>query len=428
MLQRRGWVALSLSLAIYVAVSMAMHQPFHAAGLLLRFFDLRIYRLAAVRLLHGGSLYGAPMLHHLGFTYPPFSGLVLAPLAWLPLTVDELAVTGLNVLLLVWMIRRALMLSSRGVALGPHLSVPPSRVRAWSQAAGVAAAALWLEPVSVTLGYGQIDLLIAALIVFDLSRPDHARGKGIAIGVAAAIKLTPLLFIAYLLFSRRGRAASLATVTFVGAVVLSFGVVGHDASSYWGGMVLKTSRIGGVAGPVNQSLLGAIARLTGARHPASAWELLAAVIAVCGVALSARASRRGDEAAGFSLTAITALLASPISWPHHWTLAAPALILLARRALARRSRALGAAAVMLGLTGYAYLPEIAQSSFTSTRGPMSLLVTDPYPLAGLLVLAVCVASPVRARARRFEQLTRARETPWFEPPISRGRADHGARP
>ena len=425
-----GWATLVLSVAIYAAVSIAMHQPFHAGGLKLRFFDLSIYHLAALRLVHASSLYGTPMLHHLGFTYPPFAALLLAPLASARLSVDELVVTGLNILLLVWTLRRALMLTSRGRAPERPTSLMPARTREWSQAAGLAAAALWLEPISVTLGYGQINLLIVALVVFDLSRSEAARTKGIAIGVAAAIKLTPLLFIAYLMFSRRGRAAWFAAATFAMSIVIGFAAVPHDASTYWGGAVLSTSRVGNVADPMNQSLMGAIARLTGTRHPASAWELLVAAIALSGVALAARASRGGDEAAGFSLAAITALLTSPISWPHHWTLAVPALVLLARRAHERRSRAHGAAVAILGLVGYTYLPELVERSFNSTHGLASLPITDPYPLVAVSVLAVYAFSLARTWLRQLRLPTGRRDElrdqlrpqpgswapPWSGPP------------
>jgi alpha-1,2-mannosyltransferase len=391
---------LAFSVATYAAVSIAMHQPFQAGGLRLRYFDLRIYHLGALRLVHGSSLYATPMVDHLGFTYPPFAALLLAPLAWVPLSVDELAVTGLNVLLLVWVLRRALMLPSRQDAAGRPAGIGTSRAVAWSQAAGLAAAALWLEPISVTLGYGQINLLIAALVVFDLSRADEARTKGVAIGVAAAVKLTPLLFIVYLLLSRRGRAAGVAALSFVASIALVFVADTRDASAYWFHEVGEISRIGNPMAPVNQSLHGAIARFTGAAQPAGGWELLIVAITVCGLALAVRASRRGDEAAGFSLAAVSTLLASPISWSHHWTLAVPALVLLARRAYERRSRALEAAVVILGLVGYAYLPEIGESHFRSTRGLASLLTTDPYPLVAVLILAVCAASLARARLRQ----------------------------
>lgn len=409
-----GWAALALSVAIYAAVSISMRQPFHAAGMSrLGYFDLSIYHRAALRLVHGSLLYATPMLHGFGFTYPPFAALVLAPLAWVPWSVDTLGVTGLNILLLVWTLRRARLLVSRRRAPDRPVSGPPAMVRQWSYAAGAAAAALWLEPISVTLGYGQINLLIVALVVFDLSRPDDARTKGAAIGLAAAIKLTPLLFIAYLLFSRRGRAAGVAAATFALTVLVSFAAVSRDASAYWAGTFLNTSRVGNVADPVNQSLLGAIARILGTRHPAVGWELLVAAIALGGLALAVVASRRGDEAAGFSLAAIATLLASPISWTHHWTLAVPALVLLVQRAHERRSPALGAAVALLGFAGYAYLPELVETHFRSTQGLASLPTTDPYPLIAVLVLAVAGASLARARLRQPQLLPAAvRDADW----------------
>jgi alpha-1,2-mannosyltransferase len=393
-----GWAALAVSITVYAAVSIVMHQPFHVIGLRLRYFDLRIYHLGALRLAHGTALYGAPMLDHLGFTYPPFAALLLAPLAWAPLAVDELTVTGLNLLLLTWGVRRTLMFASPRTVSDPALAIRSTPGRAWAQAAAVAAVALWLEPVSVTLGYGQINLLIMALVVFDLSRPDHARTKGLAIGVAAAIKLTPLLFIPYLLLSGRRRAAGVAALTFVAAAAVGLAVAPRDTAAYWGHQIFQTSKVGNAAAPVNQSLPGAIARFAGTAHPAAGWELLTIAIAAGGLALAVRASRRGDEAAGFSLAALSTLLASPISWSHHWTLAVPALILLARRAHQQRARVLGAAAIVLGLLGYAYLPEIAQSHFGSTRGVPSLLTTDPYPLMAMLVLTACAVPVVRAIA------------------------------
>jgi alpha-1,2-mannosyltransferase len=368
-------------------------------GMRLRFFDLRIYDLGALRFLHGTSLYGSPIVDHLGFTYPPFAALLLAPLGWVPWSVDKLAVTGLNILLLVWSVRRALLLAGPE-ASDRELVVAFSPGRAWSRAAGIAAAALWLEPINVALGYGQTDLLIMALVVFDLSRADQARTKGVAIGVAAAVKLTPLLFIAYLLFSWRRRAAGVAALSFIASIAVSFLAAPRDASAYWFHKIFQTARIGNPMTPMNQSLHGAIVRLTGTFHPAGGWELLVVVVAVGGLALAVRASRHGDEAYGFSLAALSALLASPISWSHHWTLAVPALVLLVRRAYTQRSHLLVATAVILGLVGYAYLPEIAESNFGATRGAASLLCTDPYPLAAVLVLFVCAVLLARSRVRR----------------------------
>ena len=76
---RGGWATLALSVAIYAAVSGAMHQPFHMGGMRLRYFDLRIYHLAALRLGHGSSLYGTPMMKPPGIHLSTVCGTAAGP-------------------------------------------------------------------------------------------------------------------------------------------------------------------------------------------------------------------------------------------------------------------------------------------------------------------------------------------------------------
>jgi alpha-1,2-mannosyltransferase len=402
-----GWLALALSVAAYIYVSVSVqHQPFHVGPRHLRFFDLRVYRGAALRLLHGVSIYRRAIVRHLGFTYPPFAALLFTPLGLVSLPAARVVVTTFNIAALVFTLRRALAIR-RPHAGGRELR-GSTAATAWALAALFGAAALWLEPVSVALGYGQVDLLIAALVVFDISRPDGARGKGICIGLAAAIKLTPLLFIAYLLLSGRGRAAMLGVTTFLWTIAISFVIVPADASRYWGGLVFHSSRVGGAGDPGNQSMRGALARLLAERHPGLAVGAVIALVALSGLLLAARAGRRGDEAAGFSLCAITTLLASPVSWTHHWALAAPALMLLALAAYERRLPSLGAWAAGAAAVAYSYLPELLMPdprrrlSHRLRLGAHRALVLhtnqlrvtglqslsrDPYVVVGLLALA-----------------------------------------
>ena len=79
----------------------------------------------------------------------------------------------------------------------------PAGLARAAAAFAIAAVGLWLEPVAMTLLFGQINLVPLALVVGDLALPDRFTGKGIGIGLAAGIKLTPLIFIPYLLFTRR---------------------------------------------------------------------------------------------------------------------------------------------------------------------------------------------------------------------------------
>jgi alpha-1,2-mannosyltransferase len=399
---------LAASVAAYATVGLILHGPFHESTRALNYFDLKVYRGAAERVVHGGSLYAAPIHDGMGFTYPPFAALLFAPLALASITVDALAVTAINLVLLVWLLRRALLIPIR--RSHDRARPQPRGVRTWVLAACIAAGALWLEPISVTLGYGQINLLIAALVVGDLSRPDDARGKGVGIGLAAALKLTPFMFIPYLLLSGRRRAAAWATAVFAASVGLAYAALPGDAARFWTGrLFMDSSRVGGAADTANQSLRGLIARVDPSALPGLDSYVAIASIALLGLTLAVRASRRGDEAAGFSLTALTALLASPVSWTHHWTLAVPALLLLARRARQQRSRPLTLATAALACLGYAYVPEWVGPM--DPHGAGSLLISDPYVLVACVALlgcAVLAAATARRRRPAIDRLGRLR--------------------
>ncbi len=429
------WVVLGVSVATYVVASVTMPrlpfspgvQPFYIGVRPLGFFDLRVYRGAGLHVLHGLILYQHPIVRRLGFTYPPFAAMLMTPLALGSLRLDKIAITTLSIVSLVWTLRRALMLGRPNTGLRRILPRDPAT--AWAVAAAAAAAALWLEPVTVTLGYGQVDLLLTALVVFDLSRPDSARTKGVAIGLAAAVKLTPLAFLVYLLCSGRRRSALVGLWTFAASIGLSFLLVPADAGKYWGGLVFKSSRVGSAINPGNQSLRAALARLLAERYPGPEALAVVAVVAVVGIALAVRAARRGDEAMGFSLCAVTTLLVSPVSWTHHWALVVPALLLLAVAAYEQRRLSLAVTTALFLMVGYAYLPE----RYVASRLPLGglhTLVEDPYVLAGLLALALPVGTMLgrHLRADRTPESTHRRGRRARSQRVAAGAAPQAAPP
>ena len=377
-----GWLALALSVSVYVVL--AVLEPPHVGLRSPGYFDLRVYRGAAALILEGRSLYDTRILEGYHFTYPPFAALVLTPLLVVPLAVDEVGITAVNVTALVGLLWLALRI--RNSSSGKRKRAISGDQRGWPLAALAAAAALWLAPVWTTLGYGQIDLVIATLIVFDIGRPDAARTKGAAIGLASGMKLTPMIFVPYLLLTGRRRAALVATGVFAGTVAAGFALLPSDAARYWDGIFLDSSRVGSIAASANQSLQGAAARLIGVHSLDPEWVAGAAIVALAGFTVAVLASRRGDEATGFSMCAITGLLASPISWTHHWALAVPALFLLSVGAYESRSRLLLTAAMGIALIGYAYTPEsISLQGLHPSWG--TLLAADPYVLIGILAIA-----------------------------------------
>ena len=357
------------------------------------FFDLRIYRAATHVVNLGVPLYTAHLRHGLGFTYPPFAVLAMMPLRWLSLLHAEEAVTLGNIAL---------------VAVVAHAAARLRKPSGDTARAGwiAAAIALWAEPITSTIGYGQIDLLIAALVAVDLAYGRRSRAGGIGIGLAAALKLTPLIFIPYLLLTRRGRMAGRASAVFVLSIAIAFVALPKDALKYWGGTVFDVSRVTGRhhlsgSSPVNQSLRGALVRLfPGMTHISIVWLPACVLVACVGLLLAALAARRGDEASGFILTAVTGLLISPISWTHHWALIVPGVIAWATT-LSRRGtrRTMTLLALELAVASSAMWLVIDFDPVGTRLGVGGQLLSDIYVLAALGTLAWAAAGELRRVAR-----------------------------
>jgi alpha-1,2-mannosyltransferase len=287
------------------------------------FFDIGVYR-GAVRfwLIDGGDLYVYRYeASEYGFTYPPFAALMFSPLAltsWPIAVAVGLAVNaGCVVLLVRWFL--VPMLQRRG---WPR----------WTPCALGFLALLVFEPVRDTVSYGQINLVLLVLVCAGLRYP---RLAGVGIGLAAAIKLTPAVFIGYLLLSRRYRAAATAAGTSAGATIVAF-LLAPDASRvFWTSAVWDTGRVGKLYYVSNQSLRGVLARL----EAPEMWWLVAVALVVTYWCWWVR-TRRPDAMAGYAVTGAVGCLISPVTWVHHLVWLLPGLFLLLERAWSTEDRTL----------------------------------------------------------------------------------------
>jgi alpha-1,2-mannosyltransferase len=296
-------------------------------------FDLKIYISAEKWWLDGGSLYDFAqpddLQGRLYFTYPPFAGLVMTPLGLLPqnagitlLTVGTIVAVGVT----TWWVT---------AGLARQISIP--HWYAWSLATPLV---FVIEPIRATLSFGQINMYLVLLILLDLLvlLPRNNRFTGVGIGLAAAIKLTPALFIVYLLVSRRTRAAWTAAGTAVGVTLVAALVAPNATRDFWLGALWDTTRVGRTDYTANQSLNGLLSRLASPDAPNKVlWAGLVAVIAVYGLWRATLAARGGDEMTGLALTGLTAGLISPITWVHHMYWFVPAIVALVGAAYASRS-------------------------------------------------------------------------------------------
>ncbi|MFF8903738.1 glycosyltransferase 87 family protein [Streptomyces olivaceoviridis] len=303
--------------------------------------DLMVYRAEGATVRAGGDLYALrATAARLPTTYPPFAALLFTPLPLLDTALLRALATAGNLALLVAFVRLSLKL------------VGHARVETvwW-----VAAPAVWCEPVWTTVRYGQINLLLAVLVLWDLTRRPAGgsdRWTGVGLGLAAAVKLTPALFPVFLLATglvarlRGGhgepwlRHARGAAVVFAGATLLAAAVLPYDSWRFWTQTLFRASRVGHAEDTANQALRGVLARLLHTPEPGGAlWTACVAVVAVLGLAVAVRAELRGQRAWAVCVCAVTALLVSPVSWTHHWVWCVPLVLLLWTRG--RRAAALG---------------------------------------------------------------------------------------
>jgi alpha-1,2-mannosyltransferase len=317
-----GAAALALALAACLAEVLA--HPLHET---LTWFDLRVYAAAGRTAVHSPAmLYTWQMVPGFRFTYTPFAAVIFAFWAWLPWGVLTWLMTAASVAALglaVWCTLTALGWTGR---------------RRLAAVLAVTAVALWTEPVQRTLHLGQVELLLMALVIWDLCQPGGRWWRGTGIGLAAGIKLVPLIFIPYLALTRRYRQAATAAATFAVLVAAGFIVLPQASWQWWfGADFLRADRTGFVGALANQSLRGVFTRTSASLTGGLWWWLAAAALAgLAGLVTAVRLDRAGRPVYGWLTCALTGLLVSPVSWDHHWVWVAPGLAVLADAAVRAR--------------------------------------------------------------------------------------------
>lgn len=283
--------------------------------------DLEVYLRAGRALLSGADPY------HLGdslpFLYPPFAAILAVPLTWLPHTAVQIG----------WAVAVALTVIAILHRLG---------LQGWRLSLISAAAVRVVEPINQTIAFGQLGAFLVGLVLLDLVPgprlfPLRRHGRwlpeGLLVGLAAAIKLTPGLFFVYLLAIRRFRAAAVAIGTMIITALIALVVAPGPSVAFWGRLAHGDSGLGNsIIYLINQSVLGASTRILGYNAVGNGLGLaISAVAAVLGVVVGVGWHRRGDEAAAISLCGLATLLASPVSWSHHFVWIAPLGMLYATR-------------------------------------------------------------------------------------------------
>jgi len=366
----------------------------HGIGLGGYRIDLDVYRTGARVLLHGGDLYGRlPRLsdgHELPFTYPPFAALTLIPLTLLSYAAANWLLTAVTIIAV------AATLWCFAASTPGEAGIRMRRLLPWALPA-----ALLLEPIRSTLTYGQINALLMALVSLDCLTRVPRWPRGIGVGIAAAIKLTPGVFVLLFLLRRDLRSVARAGLSFAACTGAAFALAPHDTLRYWTQIAYQPARIGGISYASNQSILGVLARI-GLGNPARAWLwaalcLLVAALAVIGMR---GALRTGHVTHALLLNAAAGLLISPISWSHHWVWAAPALFTCLATTNPNQRRLLACA--LFALLTFAIAPHWLLPSGDGREVHWSWwqqAMGDSYVLIGLVVLTWAAIKNLLTRPR-----------------------------
>jgi alpha-1,2-mannosyltransferase len=339
--------------------------------------DFDVYRLGGLHVL-GSGLYGAHVTllgRRLLFTYTPFAALLFWPISFLPTGAGQVIWDIANLIGVV-----ALVALSLAVARGRTV-----RRDDWRHAVMLTGPiGLILFPVHYDLALGQINVFLVLMVLADLTMPisvgSRRLPRGVLVGLAAAIKLTPLVFIPYLLFTRQVRAAVTAAITFVLATGALFAVAPSASWLYFRKDAYSVQRVGNDLSLANQSLHAIIGR-AGLSTTGAVTDLCLLVVLCAGIAVAVAASRRSSNLLGILVCGATGLLVSPISWWHHYIWLVPAL---AWMLLSPDRPKRGAWWAGFGILVFLFVP----SATANGSGPLIYIWDNAYTLWALAFIAL----------------------------------------
>lgn len=396
----RGWWATHAAVA-FVGVAALVAVVFSVLALVPHLLpvDFLVYRSSVPVLLRGGDLYDGDLMDpKLGsggmpFTYTPFAAIVLTPTGLLGWHAMFVCWTSVNVGIIAVVVYR--FSGTAAEAMQPRQVV-------------MLVLACATTIVVQHLVYGQINLLLMALVLVDVLGPKRLFGRrrpiGVLIGIAAAIKLTPALFIVFFAVTGQWRRCAWSAGGLVVATAFGFLLLPDMSVHFWTDTVFHLSdRVDltghAIASSGNNSLTGAIAGLMPTLVPWTATVLV--VAAVLGLAVARTLHRRGRWVEAIAAVGLIAPMLSPISWIHHWVWILPGAILVFQQ-LDRRAHRIAFAIVVLGLT----VPGPSFADFIGSNAP-DLLVFAPLWRESLLICALSIVTAmltlprVGTRAQQF---------------------------
>lgn len=320
-LRGKPWAYLAVIAAIVVVVraELSQHMLSSKSSLFRVPIDFIVYRRGGALVQHGQDVYADGLVGKLPFTYPPFSAWLFSAFSQVPAVVGAvLWQFGAFLLLLIILVA---IVAERGYRVN-------GATVGFATLLGIASFAL--VPIREGFFFGQINLLLMALVAADVLRSPANRWRsdiGIATGVAAGIKLVPAFFWLVFIVRRQWWALARSVAAFFVTVGIGFLFV-KDAGTYWAEKVLDSSRVGEAINPGAQSL-GVVLERSFHTESKLFWALGCVLILGVTIAVLWQAHRQDHRTAELGFAGVALVMVSPFSWMHHWVWVVPVLLCVA---------------------------------------------------------------------------------------------------
>ena len=411
MLAWRLFQLLTVAVLVWAGWRLLGHIPYR--------IDVDVYRMGGRAWLDGQPLYADGVTFQtrggldLPFTYPPLAAVAFAPFALLSLDAASIAITLTTLVLLI--VATTILLTRLDVWPDPpggksRVTGEPAWLRrAWLAAAIVAPAAIYFEPIRSNFDFGQVNVVLMTLVIADCVPRKTPWPRGMLLGLAIALKLTPAVFLLYFLLRRDTRALAVTAASAVAATLAGLAFAWRDSLEYWTETVRNTDRIGTATLNTNQNIAGALARLgLGESARFVLWTVACFAVLAVTVWAARRVLKADQPVLALICVAMFGLVVSPVSWSHHWVWVLPTVLVTAVVAYRQRHAALAlvsaAGIALMVWTPIALMPEHHETEASLWRQ----LAGGSYVWWAIAVIIVAGTAAVRPAQRSDQTVDEAR--------------------